>query len=118
MNLKLIKIIDTQGFPIPLNPLCKKILNKSIQSDTSFLSRQNIVDYSILLGIDEEKKEIVMGIIDYLHQYTWDKQIETGVKSLGKIAGQSTPTVISPESYKNRFIEAMQHYFMAIPDQF
>ncbi len=90
----------------------------SINNDTLFLSRQNIVDYSILLGIDEEKREIVMGIIDYLHQYTWDKQIETGVKSLGKIAGQSTPTVISPGSYKDRFRQAMERYFMAIPDQF
>ena len=44
---------------------------------------------------------------DYIRQYTWDKRLETGVKSVGIIAGQSRPTVISPQSYKIRFRLAM-----------
>jgi 1-phosphatidylinositol-3-phosphate 5-kinase len=90
----------------------------SVHNDTLFLSKQEIVDYSILVGIDDSRKELVVGIIDYLRQYTWDKQIETGVKSLGKIAGQGAPTVISPRSYKRRFRLAMERYFMVIPGRF
>lgn len=33
----------------------------------------NIMDYSLLVGVDRQKHELVFGIIDYLRQYTWDK---------------------------------------------
>jgi 1-phosphatidylinositol-3-phosphate 5-kinase len=84
--------------PLPLTSRSKEYLRLAVHNDTLFLSKQDIVDYSILLGMNEKTKTVVLGIIDYLHQYTWDKQIETGVKSLGKIAGQGTPTVgvVSP----------------------
>lgn len=90
----------------------------SVHNDTLFLAKQSIVDYSILVGIDDVKKELVVGIIDYLRIYTWDKTMETAVKSLGKIAGQGAPTIISPKSYKKRFRLAMDRYFMVIPGRF
>ena len=37
-------------------------------NDTLFLSIVNVVDYSILVGFDEDSHEIVVGIIDYLRQ--------------------------------------------------
>src|SRR5690349_8868407 len=40
--------------------------------------------------------------VDYIRQYTWDKRVETGVKSVAMIAGKSLPTVISPQNYKLR----------------
>eukprot|EP00475_Leptophrys_vorax_P045153 TRINITY_DN9293_c0_g1_i2.p1 TRINITY_DN9293_c0_g1~~TRINITY_DN9293_c0_g1_i2.p1 ORF type:complete len:969 (+),score=239.60 TRINITY_DN9293_c0_g1_i2:312-2909(+) len=111
-------ILYTKGFPLPLSSKSKELLRMCVHNDTLFLSKQEIVDYSILVGIDDVHKELVVGIIDYLRQYTWDKQIETGVKSLGKIAGQGAPTVISPKSYKRRFRLAMERYFMVIPGRF
>jgi len=39
-----------------------------------------------------------------------------GVKSVGLIAGQQTPTIISPHNYKQRFRLAMDRYFMSSPD--
>ncbi len=86
-----------------------------MKNDTLFFEKQEIIDYSILVGVDDEKKELVVGIIDYLNQYTWDRQFETGVKSLGKIAGQSEPTIISPQSYRKRFQQALERYFMGVP---
>jgi hypothetical protein len=46
----------------------------------------------------------------------WDKRLEMGVKSVGLIAGQQTPTIISPHNYKQRFRLAMDRYFMSSPD--
>jgi 1-phosphatidylinositol-3-phosphate 5-kinase len=77
------------------------------------------MDYSLLVGIDEESKELVIGIIDYLRQYTWDKQLETWVKASGILGGSKDglPTIISPDQYKKRFRKAMSKYFLTVPDQ-
>jgi len=42
--------------------------HKAVQNDTLFLSIVNVVDYSILVGFDENSHEMVVGIIDYLRQ--------------------------------------------------
>ena len=83
------------------------------------LQLADVMDYSLLVGIDEEKKELVIGIIDYLRQYTWDKQLETWVKASGILGGpkNESPTVISPIQYKKRFRKAMSKYFLTVPDQ-
>ena len=48
-------------------------------------------------------------------QYTWDKQLETWVKSTGILAGGKEPTVISPKQYLRRFRAAMSSYFTLVP---
>jgi hypothetical protein len=53
------------------------------------------MDYSLLVGVNKEKNELVFGIIDYLRQYTWDKQLETWVKT-SLVPKNVLPTVISP----------------------
>eukprot|EP00002_Diphylleia_rotans_P027542 TRINITY_DN5525_c0_g1_i3.p1 TRINITY_DN5525_c0_g1~~TRINITY_DN5525_c0_g1_i3.p1 ORF type:complete len:1655 (-),score=257.85 TRINITY_DN5525_c0_g1_i3:220-5184(-) len=88
--------------PLYTSEQSKNYLKIAIYNDTKFLSSVNVVDYSILVGIDEENKELVVGIIDYIRQYTWDKQLETWVKS-APVLGQKAkvqPTVISPAQYK------------------
>jgi hypothetical protein len=105
--------------PLITRQLSKGILTTSIHNDTLFLSKLNVMDYSLLVGIDDEKKELVVGIIDYMRQYTWDKHLETWVKSAGIISSKGkVPTVISPKHYKNRFREAMERYFLLTPDKF
>lgn len=87
-------------------------------NDTLFLSIINIVDYSILVGIDEDTHEIVVGIIDYMRQYDIIKRMERMGKSVGTmIAGQAEPTVIQPPQYRKRFQVAMDRYFMTVPDK-
>ena len=36
---------------------------QAILSDTLFLAKNSIMDYSLLTGLDEEKGELVVGII-------------------------------------------------------
>ncbi len=73
------------------------------------------MDYSLLVGVDEEKGELVLGIIDYIRTYTLDKKLETWVKSVA-VPGP-LPTVISPPEYRERFSEAIDIYFPVAPDQ-
>lgn len=77
------------------------------------------MDYSLLVGVDEDKHELVLGIIDFMRQYTWDKHLETWVKTSGILGGpkNAPPTVISPQQYKKRFRKAMTAYFLMVPDQ-
>ena len=107
----------TNGHPIPLNETDKSLLRMALFNDSLFLSSLQVVDYSLLVGLNERDSVQYCGIIDYIRQYTWDKRLETAVKSTGIIAGQAAPTVISPNSYKQRFRLAMERYFAAVPNQ-
>lgn len=76
----------------------------------------NVMDYSLLVGVDKQRRELVFGIIDYLRQYTWDKQLETWVKTSLVVPKNALPTVISPKEYKKRFRNFMTKYFLTVPD--
>ncbi|KAL9612135.1 MAG: hypothetical protein Q9167_003251 [Letrouitia subvulpina] len=89
----------------------KKVLRGSVWNDTLFLARQNVMDYSLMIAIDESRKELVVGIIDCIRTYTWDKKLESWIKDRGK----NRPTVTSPRDYKNRFREAMSRYVLQAP---
>ena len=78
----------------------KAYFNNAVLNDTLFLSLINVVDYSILVGMDEDNKELVVGIIDYMRQYDIIKKMERMGKSVGMIAGQAEPTVIQPPNYR------------------
>ncbi|TVU05784.1 hypothetical protein EJB05_48967 [Eragrostis curvula] len=117
LDSNLIEALHTK--PIFLGSRAKRRLERAVWNDTAFLALADVMDYSLLVGIDEEKKELVIGIIDYLRQYTWDKQLETWVKASGILGGpkNEAPTVISPMQYKKRFRKAMSKYFLTVPDQ-
>ncbi|XWS17548.1 hypothetical protein CRYUN_Cryun33cG0076800 [Craigia yunnanensis] len=105
--------------PIFVGSKAKRLLERAVWNDTSFLALIDVMDYSLLVGVDEEKHELVLGIIDFMWQYTWDKQLETWVKTTGILGGpkNTSPTVISPQQYKKRFRKAMTAYFLMVPDQ-
>lgn len=89
----------------------KKLLRASVWNDTLFLARQNVMDYSLMIAVDEDRKELVVGIIDCIRTYTWDKKLESWIKDRGFVGGgRNRPTVTSPKEYKNRFREAMARY--------
>ncbi|XP_050300649.1 1-phosphatidylinositol 3-phosphate 5-kinase [Anthonomus grandis grandis] len=105
--------------PLYVLPHSKEVLLAAIQNDTEFLSTQSVMDYSLLVGLDTKNKELVLGIIDYIRTFTWDKRLETIVKKTGILGGQGKlPTIISPEEYQKRFIEAMHKYFLEVPDHY
>ncbi|KAI0837156.1 hypothetical protein F5Y06DRAFT_272115, partial [Hypoxylon sp. FL0890] len=95
----------------------KKLLRVSVWNDTLFLARQNVMDYSLMIAVDEIKKELVVGIIDCIRTYTWDKKLESWIKDRGFAGGgRNRPTVTSPKEYKSRFREAMARYILEAPD--
>lgn len=73
------------------------------------------MDYSLLVGVDAQKRELVCGIIDYVRQYTWDKQLENWVKS-SLVPKNQQPTIISPKEYKKRFRKFIDTHFLSVPD--
>lgn len=94
----------------------KKLLSQSVWNDTLFLERQNVMDYSLMIAIDESRQELVVGIIDCIRTYTWDKKLESWIKDRGFAGGsKNRPTVTSPKEYKNRFREAMARYVLQAP---
>ncbi|KAJ3072744.1 1-phosphatidylinositol-3-phosphate 5-kinase [Podochytrium sp. JEL0797] len=101
--------------PLFIREYSKRILRASVWNDTLFLSKMDVMDYSLLVGIDEEKKELVVGIVDYIRTFTWDKKLESWVKETGILGGGTTqPTILSPRQYKNRFRESMDRYFLTV----
>ncbi|KAJ6131391.1 hypothetical protein N7523_001851 [Penicillium sp. IBT 18751x] len=94
----------------------KKLLGQSVWNDTLFLARQNVMDYSLMIAIDEKRSELVVGIIDCIRTYTWDKKLESWIKDRGFAGGgRNRPTVTSPREYKSRFREAMARYVLQAP---
>ncbi|CAG8012404.1 unnamed protein product [Penicillium olsonii] len=94
----------------------KKLLAQSVWNDTLFLGRQDVMDYSLMIAIDESRDELVVGIIDCIRTYTWDKKLESWIKDKGfGGGGRNRPTVTSPREYKGRFREAMARYVLQAP---
>ncbi|PRQ51739.1 putative 1-phosphatidylinositol-3-phosphate 5-kinase chromatin regulator PHD family [Rosa chinensis] len=117
LDQNLIEAMPTS--PIFVGNKAKRLLERAVWNDTAFLASIDVMDYSLLVGVDEETHELVLGIIDFMRQYTWDKHLETWVKASGILGGpkNASPTVISPKQYKKRFRKAMTTYFLMVPDQ-
>ena len=54
-----------------INPLfvrehSKRILRSAILNDTEFLSDLNVMDYSLVVGVDSACRELVVGIVGTL----------------------------------------------------
>jgi 1-phosphatidylinositol-3-phosphate 5-kinase len=97
--------------PLFVREHSKRLMRASVYNDTLFLARQNVMDYSLMVAIDNNRQELVVGIIDCIRTYTWDKKLESWMKDRGK----NRPTVTSPKEYKNRFREAMNRYVLLAP---
>lgn len=103
--------------PLFVREHSKKLLRSSLWNDTLFLAKMNVMDYSLVIAIDAERHELVVGIIDFIRTFTWDKRLESWVKERGLVrGGVKEPTVVSPRQYKFRFREAMERYVLMVPD--
>ncbi|KAI8937452.1 hypothetical protein NX059_005174 [Plenodomus lindquistii] len=98
--------------PIFVREHTKKLLKASVFNDTLFLSQNNVMDYSLMAGFDDTNREIIVGIIDCIRTYTWDKKLESWIKDRGK----NKPTITSPKDYRNRFRIAMEKYILQAPN--
>ncbi|KAJ3289004.1 1-phosphatidylinositol-3-phosphate 5-kinase [Borealophlyctis nickersoniae] len=96
----------------------KKIIQESVYNDTQFLCEANVMDYSLLVGVCDEKKELVVGIVDFIGPYTWYKKLESrGKTTLAPLRGGKDPTVLPPDRYRDRFRNAMDQNFLMVPDK-
>jgi len=98
--------------PLYVTEQAKKTLRLAIHNDSLFLANLQVMDYSLVCAIDSARGELVVGIIDFIRTFTLDKRFESWVKSTGK----GEPTIISPTSYRDRFISALESYFVVAPD--
>jgi hypothetical protein len=104
--------LEQMGRPLPIRYTINRILHICINNDTLFLSKSNIVDYSLLTIIDKKRKQVRFGIIDYMQQYTLDKIFECKFKRM--MNGGEVPTIVEPDKYKFRFKKAMKRYFIGM----
>ena len=125
------KLLDSDKILLPNEN--HQYLTDAISNDTEFLSAMNVVDYSLFIAFQREQDSdgrcvLYAGIIDFLRPYTWDKKLESVVKTVNAnianigsrmsvIAGATepdtrsmpipdmdkAPTIIKPELYARRF---------------
>ncbi|TBU34447.1 hypothetical protein BD311DRAFT_746176 [Dichomitus squalens] len=105
--------------PFYLREHSKRILRGALFNDSKFLADINVMDYSLVVGVDSAKNELVVGIVDYIRTYTWDKKLESWVKDSTFLGGanKGEPTIIGPKQYRHRFLSAMERYFPLVPDR-
>ncbi|KDO27789.1 hypothetical protein SPRG_07388 [Saprolegnia parasitica CBS 223.65] len=129
-------LVQTQGLPCPLHPRSYEKLVEAIKHDVAFLSDNNIIDYSLVIGyvpdvdlsqdasvvgnenahLGKTNRVMLVGIIDYLRHFDFIKRMESVGKSVTMIAGQDAPTIVEPKMYAKRFADALSlQYFMPVP---
>lgn len=97
------------------------------------VSLMSLIGFSLLLGVDDTKKEIACGLVDTIGQslpvapltinnfgfnkgsYTFAKTLEYKAKH-GLQSGKEV-TVVPPVEYQERFVTALEGYFLACPGQ-
>lgn len=117
--------------PFYLPEHLKRILRVALHNDSKFLADINVMDYSLVVGVDNAVHELVIGIVgmydgytlfrsltihcysDYIRTYTWDKKLESWVKESTFLGGggKGEPTIVTPKQYRQRFLSAMDRYF-------
>uniref|UniRef100_A0A1D1ZQN6 1-phosphatidylinositol-3-phosphate 5-kinase n=3 Tax=Auxenochlorella protothecoides TaxID=3075 RepID=A0A1D1ZQN6_AUXPR len=111
-NLKEISLNN----PLSITPASFEHLKGVLQEDTEFLANQDVMDYSLLIGVDKNRRQLVIGVIDFIRQFTLDKALEMYVKKSGLLGGGGKePTIISPKQYANRFRLAMAKWLVSVP---
>ncbi|SPO21186.1 probable FAB1 - phosphatidylinositol 3-phosphate 5-kinase [Ustilago trichophora] len=104
--------------PIFIREHSKKLLRASLYNDSLFLADMNVMDYSLMVGVDRQSKQLVVGIIDFVRTYTWDKRVESFVKETALLggAGKGEPTIITPPDYRTRFLTFIDKALLLMPD--
>jgi 1-phosphatidylinositol-3-phosphate 5-kinase len=52
-----------KGSSLVTREASKALISMCVYNDAHFLSKHNIMDYSLLVGVDETNQELVVGII-------------------------------------------------------
>jgi len=101
--------------PVYVSPHSRLVVRDAIRSDAAFLTSSNIMDYSMLLGVDDHGHDIACGLVDTIGSYNVAKTLEYTAKQSLK-SGKDV-TVMPPAEYEARFVSAMESYLIACPDK-
>ena len=127
----------TRGFPLPLAPASRRRLDAALRRDLAFLEACDVVDYSLLVGLEGEEGEgggggggeggggagagagagpsqLRVGIIDYLRRFDIVKRVENRVKAVAQLGVE--PTIVKPQRYAERLLRACERYFAEVPE--
>lgn len=74
LDQNLLEEMGAGALPLLVGEADAALLRAGARADSDFLSGQGVMDYSLLVGVDPASGALAVGIIDYLRQYTWDKQ--------------------------------------------
>ena len=102
----------TNGLPLPLTKESNELVGDAINNDSLFLKIADIVDYSLIIGIDRRTKTVRMGVIDFMHSYDMKKRLESNLKGI-----ISEATIRPPTVYSDRFLNGFETYFCAVPQK-
>jgi 1-phosphatidylinositol-3-phosphate 5-kinase len=69
------------------------------------------MDYSLLIGIDDHARSMVVGIVDFMRYFSGDKRLESLIKGIIN----PSPTVLPPRDYARRFLSSMNIFFCGAP---
>lgn len=107
-----------QSSPLLVREHSKRILRTALHNDSLFLTEMNVMDYSLIMALDTSRNKMVIGIIDYLRTYTWDKRVESFVKETAILGGggKGEPTIITPRQYRMRFLTFLDRNILMTPD--
>ena len=106
-----------------------KVVFNTLEIDTHLLEKYEIMDYSLLFIIEEIKNPrdsmirsgnflrfgnyvCVLGIIDFLQNYSYRKKLETKINKLKKEEPENY-SCIPPDAYRSRFLKLMFEIFMS-----
>ena len=102
-------------------------MNRIIESDSQFLANHNLIDYSLLLAIEQPEKyslftidkgnrNILIGskgvkyhvsIIDFLQTFNSRKKFELNYRKCVQMKNMKFTSIARPDFYKRRFDEFM-----------
>ncbi|PWN19262.1 hypothetical protein BCV69DRAFT_300583 [Microstroma glucosiphilum] len=116
----------------------RNLFTKALRNDLAFLTESKVMDFSLLVGVNESsslshssKKDdghtsvsahpspsIRVRIVDYISAFTLAKQLESSSKkALKSTEAKGSVTVLPPSEYAARFEAAMLSYFIGVPGQ-
>ena len=108
-------------------------IHKSLKADCEYLSQNDLMDYSILIGIEKIKDNLVenkvyktfmsengkfvyhISIIDYLQKYNFTKKSENFIKV--NLLRKENHSYIDPGAYARRFLKFMSRQVLTTCDR-
>ena len=80
------------------------LFQRQIMADVEFLYQQNVMDYSLLLGISKDYEECSFSIIDYNQRYNLQKKLEHFIKSIYNPMKKDQLSCTNQRKYSKRFL--------------